>query len=153
MNLIVDTAEKNPLLFSIYQDMKIYHDSLPCGDYTMVGYDMPNDEESVIFERKADCQELVTNLGKKWKQFEAVMQLMSQYKHKAIIVCGPDNFQYLYTRGFTQLHPNFVYKRLAYLQVQYNVPTIFLQDRDTAENYMMRVFIEILRKNREDHGE
>lgn len=149
MNLIIDSAEKQPLLFSTYENVKTCVDSLPCGDYTLVGYDMPGDEESVIFERKADCQELVTNLGKKWPQFEAVAQMMSKYQHKTIIVCGPDNFQYLYDRGFTQMHPNFMYKRLAYLWVNYGISTIFLQDRATVENFMFRTFVEILNKNAE----
>lgn len=147
INIIVDTRETQPLLFSTYDDIEICRDKLDAGDYSMSGYDLPGDDNSIIIERKADCQELVTNLGSKWKQFEAEARLLSMYKHKAIIVCGPDNFEYLYTRGFTKLHPNFIYKQLSYLFINFGIPTIFMSDRENAENYIYRLLIEVRRKN------
>jgi ERCC4-type nuclease len=150
INIIVDTRENDPLLFSLYdEEIKTHRDKLDAGDYTLFAHDMPGDDDSIIIERKANCQELVNNLGKKWEQFKAEAELLSKYKHKVILVCGPDNFNYLYDRGFTRLHPNFIYKQLNYLWINYGIQTLFLPDRDTAENYIFRSFVEVIRKNYE----
>lgn len=109
---------------------------------------MPNDDDSIIIERKKDCSELVRNLGAEWERFTREMELMTQYRHKLMVVCAPDNFQVLYDKGYTKLHPNFVYKQLATLQIRYGVSTIFLPNRTTAENYIFRLFTDIINKTR-----
>lgn len=149
MNLIIDTKEQKPLLFTEYE-LNICRDSLPAGDYTLVGHDRPTDDESVIFERKANCLELVTNLGKEFERFEREAQILTQYKHKAILVCGPANFDFIYNRGMTKLHPNFAYKQLAYLYLEYSIPTIFLDNRENVENFMFRTFHQIHKKIRNE---
>ena len=145
LHIIRDTRDQNPLIFSEYDYIEVGVDKLDAGDYTIRCHDMPGDDYSVMIERKADCQELVTNLCKNWDRFLAEAELLSKYKVAQIVVCGPDNFEYLYTRGFTKLHPNFVYKQLTHLLCTYGISTTFLPDRASAESYIVRLFNNIRR--------
>ena len=148
MRIIRDSKEQQPWAFKDYvydqNPVIVGRDSLEAGDYTIAAHDMPNDDNSNIIERKKDCRELCTNLGQKWEQFENEARLLQKYTHKFIVVCGPDNFEYLYDRGYTKLHPNFIYSRLAYLAVTYNLPTMFFANRENAENFVFRTFVKIL---------
>lgn len=109
-----------------------------------MGHDQPNDDHSIIIERKKNCSELVTNLGAKWDNFVAEAEQLAQYKHRQIVVCGPNNFEYLIDRHFTKLSLNFIYKRLAILALDFGVPTFFCPDRPHAENYIYRLFKEVM---------
>lgn len=149
ISFICDTREQDPLLFQNYKGVRVGRDTLNAGDYTMAGYDMPGDTNSVIVERKKNCMELITNLGAKWEQFCAEAQKLYAYRHRAIVVCGPENFGYLYDRGLTKLSPNFVFKQLSYLHMEYQLPTIFCNSRDQAENYIFRFFYNIRKKDEE----
>ncbi len=148
--IIRDTKEQKPLGFIDYP-VKITNESLPAGDYSLVGHDMPGDDDSIIIERKKDCMELCSNLGAKWEQFENEAKLLKKYKHKMILVCAPNNFDYLCDRGFTKLSVNFIYKRLAYLYVNYGITITYMPNRESAENLIYRTFLEIIRKTREEN--
>lgn len=145
IHIIRDTKEKKPLLFNQY-DVTVGSDALKAGDYTMSGFDMPGDDNSVIVERKKDCMELCGNLGVGWEAFCNEAELLTRYNHRCIVVCGPYNFPYLYEKKYTKMSPSFIMKRLAILQLKYGLFTIFLQDRDTAEEYIFRLFNEVVDK-------
>lgn len=146
MKIIRDTREQQPLKFVGY-DCKIVVDKLDAADYSMAGADRPG-TESILFERKADCSELLRNIGANWETFEAELKLMALYEVKAIVVCENQCFGRLFDAGLTKLHPNFVYKRLAEIHINYNVPTLFFPTREHAENYIFRSFLEMNRRLR-----
>lgn len=146
----MDTKEQQPLNFHSFDFIETCHDHLPAGDYTIVGHDMVTDDHSVIIERKKNVQELVNNIGAEWDRFISEAEILKQYKHKSIIVCGPNNIDYLYSRGFTKISPGFFYKQLSILQIEYGLPTIFAGDRESAEHYMVRYFNHIVRLHKQD---
>lgn len=146
IQIIVDTREQTPFLWKDYADVGVQSDTLGAGDYTLCSHDMPLDDNSIIIERKKNCQELINNLGAAWDRFEIEMVKMSQYKNKLIIVCGNDNFEELYNKGYTKVHPNFAYKQLATISVRYGVNTCFLGSYINAENYVYRLFKEVINK-------
>lgn len=143
--ILFDSREQNPFLFKEYDYIRPVRETLEVGDYTLVGHDMPGDDQSVIVERKADTKELLTNIGQKWERFLNEMKGIREYKNRMILVCGPNNIEFLYRQGLTQVHPNFFYKQLAILQIEYGVPVIFMPDRIHAESYMVRYFNHIIR--------
>jgi ERCC4-type nuclease len=153
MKIIVDTREDENkfLAFSAYQDdVRLYRDKLDAGDYTIFGADRPGDDHSIIFERKENCRELITNLATHWDRFQNEMGLLARYKRAQIIVCQPDCFQYLYDNGLTKCSPSFIYSRLSHVYFNFGVSTIFLKDRDAVENYMYRMFRLTAKALRED---
>lgn len=150
MRILQDTREQNPLSWATFPNIQIQVDTLPCGDYTLIGHDMPGDDHSIIIERKKNCQELVGNLGAHFDTFENEMLKMQQYKNKMILVCSDDDFADLYDKQYTRIHPNFAYKQLAVLQAKYQVPTLFLGNRLNVETFIFRVFKEILELSKAD---
>lgn len=144
IKIICDTREQEPLKFHEY-DVSICRDKLDAGDYTIRCHDRPKDDNSIIIERKKNCQELVNNLVAAWDTFKAELEILAQYRFKAIIVCGPNNFPYIYNRGFTKISPSFAYSRLAEVYMEYGVTTIFADNRDEAENMMYRMFVRAMR--------
>jgi ERCC4-type nuclease len=147
MTILFDSHEQQPLIFSLYPDVQIQKETIKAGDYTLVGHDMPNDEDSIIIERKKDCQELVTNLVAQKDRFEKEMEILTTYKHKFIFVCAPDNFSFIYDRGFTKISPNYAYSRLADIYLKYGVSTVFFPSREATENYIYRLFKKIYTKH------
>jgi len=145
--ILVDTREQNPFNWEKYEGIRIYQDTLEAADYTLVGHEFYNEDDSVLVEKKKNCLELVTNLCKKWDQFEKELVIMSQYKHKCIVVCGEYNFWEIYTQRMTKVHPNFVNKRLSEIYLNYGVPTLFLKNRSTAEDFVFRMFCQIYNKH------
>ena len=143
IKILYDSREQTPFTFKDYEWIESTKETLDFGDYTMVGHDLYRDDHSVIVERKANAQELVNNIGTNWERFLREMENVTKYRHKMILVCGPNNIEFLYRQGFTKISPNFFYKQLAILQTEYNVPTIFMQDYDHAESYIVRYFGQI----------
>lgn len=148
IKIIYDTREQDPLRFHEYE-VDICRDKLDAGDYTLSGHDRPRDDHSIIIERKKNCQELVSNLVMNWDRFKAELEILSQYKHKAIVVCGPNNFPHIYSRGYTKVSPSFAYSRIADILMDYGIPTIFADTRDEASNLIYRMFIKAIRLNYE----
>lgn len=146
MKVIVDTREQEPLGFTDYAVSTVV-DKLDAGDYSLVGADRPG-SESIIFERKKNCAELIRNIGALWETFQKELAVLQQYEVRAILVGEPQVFHALYERGYTKLHPNFVYKRLAEIQVVYGVPTIFFPNRSHVEHYIFRAFSEMEKRLR-----
>ncbi len=107
---------------------------------------MPGDDDSIIIERKKDSMELIANLGAEWDRFIREAEKLVKYKHRQIVVCGPDNFETLIAQGFTQLPINFIYARMAFLFIKYQIPVIFMPDTAAAENYIFRLFHKVIQK-------
>ena len=147
MKIIIDTREQESLKFLDYEGISTCVDKLDAGDYPLCGHDMINDDDSIIIERKASSRELLGNLGTGWDRFKNELEILSKYRHKLIVVCGPNNFDYLYSRDLTKLSPNFVYKRLGEIYLNYNIQTFFANTREEAESYIARLFKQIYLKH------
>jgi hypothetical protein len=144
MKILIDNKEQDPLQFTNYTSVQTMDETLKAGDYTLVGHDMSTDDNSVIIERKKDCNELARNLGAYWERFCKEMEVLQQYKNRAIVVCSNNTFADLYNCGYTKLHPNFIAKRIGELQAKYQVPVLFLGNRNNVEDYIYRLFREII---------
>ena len=147
MNVIIDSREQNPFRWMDYENLTTVRDKLDFADYSLASYDRPGDDDSVVIERKQHCQELLSNIGQNWERFQRELVGMSKYKHKFIIVCGPSNFDYLYNKGFTKISPNYAYKQLAYIYTEYGIPTLCFSKVEDAENFVYRLFVELIRKH------
>lgn len=147
IRIIRDSREQQPLTFSEY-NVVISPDKLDAGDYTMAAFDMAGDDYSVIIERKKDCRELATNLvtDEGWRRFLAEAEILAKYKIRQIIVCGPNNFDFLISRKYLNTNISFIYSKIAYLKVCYGVDVLFLNTREEAENYIYRLFRRIMRE-------
>jgi len=145
LKLIQDTREQDPLIFDGYP-VTVGIDTLPAGDYSLVGHDQFGDDFSVIIERKANCSELIGNLGTNWERFTRELEQLSKYKFASIVVCGDNNFHYLVERNFTKLSLNFIFSQIARIQLDYNIPIIFAGNRENATNYIYRLFNQIDKK-------
>lgn len=150
LNIIADSREQKVLDFSPYNDIKIERDKLDAGDYTIREHDLPSSDFSIIIEKKKDTRELITNLASKWEVFEKEMQKLRGYKIKQIVVGEPESFQYLFDRGFSKVHPNFLYHRLSRIYVDYGVSTIFLPNLNCVASYVYYLFKDIHKKIKED---
>lgn len=151
VKIIADTREKKPLTFSQYPEVKIYKEKLDAGDYSLVAHDLPGDDYSVIVERKRNCLELCGNLGQNWNCFLREMELVKNYKIKVLLVCEKNIFHHLYKDGKTRMHPSLIRKRLLYLQIKYGVQFMFFPDEESAEEYVVRLFKEILEITEDEH--
>lgn len=151
IKIIRDTREQQPLTFADY-DVEISIDTMEAGDYTLAAHDMAGDDLSVIIERKKDCRELASNIvtDDGWRRFQAEMEILSRYKIRQIVVCGPNNFEYLISRGYLRTNISFVYSRLAAIRVLYGVDVLFVPNRDEAENYIYRLFRRIISETSRD---
>lgn len=151
VKIIRDTREQTPFTFKQYPEVYTYVDKLDAGDYSLCGHDMPNDDYSVVIERKKTCLELASNLGQNWDRFLREMELLKDYKIKVLVVCEKNNFYKIYKEGRTKLHPNFIRKRLLYLQIKYGINFMFFPDQDCAEEYVVKLFKEILTITEEEN--
>ncbi len=153
MHVLHDTREQQPLTWRNFRGELIYNitigrDTLTAGDYTIAGHDLPGDDNSIIIERKKDCKEFVVNLVAKWDVFQNELKLMAQYKNRQIIVCAPENFDVLYRQGLTKVSPNFAWSRIADIQTYYQIPVIFFDNREKAQEYLFRLFYSIIKKTK-----
>jgi ERCC4-type nuclease len=145
IKIIADNNEKDPLRFSTFENVVVGKDSLETADYTVAGHDLPGDDHSIIIERKKNCLELIGNLVSGWEVFERELQRMMKYRHRAIVVCGPNNFPYIYSSGMTKVSPNFAYCRLTDIIMDMNIPVIFAGSREDAEAIIYRMFVKVVK--------
>lgn len=151
IRILYDTREQTPFEWAGYDSLTVTKETLEAGDYTIVGHDLPRDDHSIIIERKKNCNELVGNLGTNWERFLREAEILAKYKTKLIIVTGPCNFDYLYDNGLTKLNPNFALKQLSYLQIKFGISTLYFPNKELAENYVFRLFVETIKLTREDY--
>lgn len=145
MIIVADTKEKQPLEWLNYADVQVTPQALKYGDYTLRGFDTPDKPGSIIIERKQNANELVGNLGMKWDNFELEMQRMSPFATKLVVVGSPCNFEWLYEKKFIKVTPQFLYSRMAHIQLNYGVSIMFMSNRDQLEHYLYRLFVQNIR--------
>lgn len=154
IKILRDTREQNPWNFDRFVEyIDISKDTIPYGDYTLVGHEHYKDDNSIIIERKKNTLEIVTNLGTAWDRFKCELEELSKFRYKQIIVCNSCNIEYLYRSGMTKLNPAFFYRQLSSIYINYNIPTLFFDNSSQAEEYVSRLFYQIVKKTEiEDNG-
>ena len=151
VNIIIDTREKKPWEFKNIPSgvliNNIYHDKLDAGDYCLLGLEFPNQDFSVIIERKAKMEEFLGNIGCNWKRFKRELKKLSEFKRPAIIV--EDDMSKAYARykssigrrrGYFNLHPEFIIKRISEIYIDYGVPVFFASSRSMGERFALNFF-------------
>lgn len=138
MVIIIDTREKTPLDFHAVETTVA---KLDTGDYSLAGF-----EDQICIERKSSISELWGNIVE--KRFWAELERMQQFKHRFLLLefnfddilrfpIGSDiprrRWRYL------RVKPPFVIKRLAEIQVDYNVPVIFAGSRENAAQIVLAI--------------
>lgn len=147
MDLIIDTREKQPWDFSIYDEINIINQGLKFGDYTIAGL-----EDVFRIERKRSTGELSTNLGYKKKQFLAELDLLKEVKHPYLILEFSqediDSFPVNSTipRNMwskLRLSPNYMNSMINKIREDYKINVIFAINRDNAERLVYTLITDI----------
>jgi ERCC4-type nuclease len=127
----------------------ICDDTLLHGDYSMAGYDLPSDDDSVIIERKKSIMELCGNFGKNWTRFNKVLEGLAQYAHPLIIV--EDDFHNIYARSkahkYITLSPDFLLKRISFIYSEYRIPVLFLSNAYNSQRFVAGIFKNLIDKH------
>lgn len=158
--VVIDSREKNAWDFeknlpSGLYIKKTFIDKLDAGDYTIVGFDLPDDDYSVIVERKASLEEFLGNIGRNWDVFKKELEKLKEYKNKVILIEDDLNNIYarfnakkgIYGRAFN-IHPNFVLKRVSEIYTEYNIPVMFVSNKSNAQRIACNIFRDSLLRER-----
>lgn len=134
MLILRDTREQNPWPFE-----NVAVASLKTGDYTLQGH-----EDKICVERKGCVEELAGNLGRDFDRFKRELERMREFPHR-FIVCEfpfldvatyPQSCSSKKAREAARMSGKFLVKRLAELQLEYNVNIMFFDSRDEAMMYV-----------------
>ena len=121
-------------------------EKLDTGDYSLQGY-----EDKLCIERKGSISEFANNLVE--KRFTDVLDRMKGFPHKYIILefdlenilCFPEKSGIPKYRWKTlKVTPNFLLKRVADIQVKYNIPIIFCGNKDGAQAMVLSIFKRVI---------
>lgn len=151
VDIIIDTRERKPWEFkkppSGISINNIYHDKLDAGDYCLLGLEFPNQEFSVRIERKAKMEEFLGNIGSNWERFKRELDKLSEFEKPAIII--EDDMSKAYARykssrgkrrGYFNLPPEFIIKRVSEIYINYGVPVFFASSRSMGERFALNFF-------------
>jgi len=146
--ILKDTREKLGWDFESYEKceaMKIQ--GLKTGDYTLEGL-----ETILCVERKASTGELSLNLGKKRKTFEAEVERMSHFRW-AYIICEfsiDDLMTFPVGSGiprskwkFIRMNGKFMWRKLSEYQEDYGIQVIFCDNREQAQEMVLKIFNDV----------
>lgn len=135
MKLYIDTREKEPWDFSFYGFEQEYL-KLETGDYYIE--QIPD----LCIERKKSTGEISINLGQKWKQFEAEMQRMSEFKHSYLICEFPIDYIDIFPEKSgipdrylkkIRMNSSFLKMRLFQNCKKYNIEPLFFNNSEEAK--------------------
>lgn len=146
-NVVVDTREQQPWHIGTSKEVdEVISRKLDTGDYAIEGM-----EHLLCIERKMSVSELATNISEKrfWKE----MERMKEYKWKYLILEFDIDDITIFPVGSTipahkhskvRVRGPYIMKRLAEIQVDYNISVLFAGDVDnarwSASNIMKRVY-------------
>lgn len=157
-NVIVDTREKKPWEFkdglpSGFAVKEIKNLSLPCGDYSLEGFE---GKDGIIIERKNSIEEVIGNFGKNWERFQKELDKLAEYKMPYIIIEDDlkDSFARYAIRDpkkgrYFILSPDFILKRICEIDYKWGVKTLFLSNKYFAKKYMCNLFKHLIEKKEE----
>lgn len=146
MNIIVDTREKNPFLFSIY-NINIIKKKLNTGDYSL------NVEGSPILDRKASISELYTNFFKKYNTFKKEL-IRSQIFRAFYFICEFPyshvlNFPANMPRGNYRFNAGHIIDKIKHIEEKYGAKFIFCENREHAEETCFNILKDYYEKHNE----
>lgn len=134
MKIYIDTREKQQWSFN-EEEFEIERLKLDTGDYYVE--ELPD----MVIERKRTTGELATNLGRKWKQFEAELKRMQDYKYAYIICEFPIQNLDIYpeksgltekAKAQTRMNPGFIKSRFFGACSLYNITPLFFNNSNEA---------------------
>lgn len=134
-SIIQDTREKKPIDFKDDMDFpSVVVRKLNCGDYSLDGF-----EDIIVIERKANGDELLSNITTEKERLDAEFQLMGNIKHKFVVIeseiseiCNPKSY---YGSKFFKnpaAAPAIVLNYLTNLMVHHNIHVIFAGARSKS---------------------
>lgn len=125
LRVLVDTREKLPYDFKAY-GATIERSGLPCGDYSLAGYD-----DAIALERKS-LDDLIGCMLSGRKRFERELSKARSFMCFAVIVEA--SFESLATGQYrSAMLPHAAVQSILAMQVKYRVPFIFAGNRAAAE--------------------
>lgn len=136
---------------SSVDNITILSDTLDAGDYSLVGYDLPNDDDSIIIERKASVDELLGNIGTNWERFKTELEQLSKYKHAYLIIEDDmskvlEKYESIRVSWFN-ISPAFIITRVSHIEMNFNVKVKFLTNRLYAQRFVLNLFKHIRTKH------
>jgi len=153
ISIIVDTREQTPWKFDNKLPSKlsintIYIDTLEAGDYTIVGYDLPADDFSIIVERKNSLIEFIGNVGNKkgWTRFQKELEKLSLYKNAFVVI--EDDLNNAYSRykcrrgrdKYFNVPPEFLLKKFAEIKIKFGVDVCLMSNPSISEKFVLNLF-------------
>ncbi len=140
--LLRDSREQRPLdpWFSAAVSVEVV--TLPTGDYSLAGF-----SDKVCVERKS-LPDLVACVGPERDRFMDCARRMQAYPFRLLVVEASvaDALAGAYR---SRTNPQSVIGTTLALMADYNVPTLWAGDAQTAANMIERMFIRIARKAQE----
>jgi len=148
VEIIVDTREQQPWHFQSFANVVTISQKLDTGDYTLKGF-----EDVLCIERKMSVPELAKNIIE--KRFTKELERMSDFHHSFLIL----EFDYKHIDNFPngcglpqkvkskiRITPQFIMKRLAEIQVNYDVHILPCSHKLYAENVAMNIMKRVREK-------
>jgi hypothetical protein len=158
MIILQDTKEKLPWNLTAYGQCDEQREAhLLEGDYTLADYPL-----LIAIERKRNTSEIAMNLGRKFKQFQAEMDRLQQYRFRYVLCefFEPEVANYPHSSKLPQavkaqvrVNGKFLLSRISYLQDTYGIEFIYCGNRKAAMTKAMELLINaenIVRKERVD---
>jgi len=144
-NVIIDSREQLPYLFTSSKINEVIVTKLDSGDYSIQGL-----EDQLAIERKASVAEFYNNITQ--SRFWREMQRMKDYKYRFIIfefsVSDVEMFPYgsdlpRSVMKKLKITPAYLMKCIARIQIEYDIHVIFGEDRDNSVYLVTNIMKEV----------
>jgi len=143
--IIIDTREQNPFIFTSSKIKDIHHEKLDSGDYTIKGF-----EDKLFIERKQSVAEFYNNVNE--KRFWDEIERSQTYKYRYIIFefSASDVEMFPYGSGLPKnvisklkISSAYLMKCIAKIQVKFDIHVIFGGNRDNSIYLITNIMKEI----------
>lgn len=131
----MDTAEQAPLHFR----REVVRRSLDTGDYSLEGY------EGVICVERKSLSDLVKSVVTDWLRFSKCCRRMACMDVAAIIVEAPVS-ALMHRQYVGDINPHSVRGKLNAIHLDFGVPTMFLDNREIAAEWVENLFEQFERR-------
>ena len=135
MRIVVDTAEQAPLHFH----RETVRKSLDTGDYSIEGL-----EGRICVERKS-LSDLVKSVVTDWLRFSRCCRRMAAMDVAAIVVEAPIT-ALMHHQYVGDILPQSVRGKLNAIHLDFGVPTLFLDNREIAAEWVENLFEQFERR-------
>ena len=127
MILVIDSREQLPFNFSKWSDLQLQQAALPCGDYSLAGF-----EDRVAVERKSLDDLISCLMGENRDRFERELSRARRYELFTVVVEASlqDVAQGQYK---SQMKPHAALQTVTAFFVRYGIPFMFCGSREGAE--------------------